>query len=75
MHLRNLYAHLLETGSLVPILGSNPSVMEIFSRDVLAKIQRGESGWDAMVPENVAAVIKEKGLFGFKELVPSAPPA
>jgi hypothetical protein len=75
MHLRNLYAHLLETGSLVPILGSNPSVMEIFSRDVLAKIQRGESGWDAMVPENVAAVIREKGLFGFKELVPSAPPA
>jgi len=65
----------LETGSLVPILGSNPSVMEIFSRDVLAKIQRGESGWDAMVPENVAAVIKEKGLFGFKQLVPSAPPA
>src|SRR6202158_5297375 len=36
MHLRNLYAHLLETGSLVRIKGSDPSVMDIFSRDVLA---------------------------------------
>jgi hypothetical protein len=68
MHLRNLYAHLLENGSLVPILGSNPAVMDIFSRDVLAKIQLGEEGWEAMVPENVAAVIKERGLFGFKAL-------
>jgi hypothetical protein len=42
--------------------------MDIFSRDVLAKIQRGESGWESMVPENVAAVIKERGLFGFKDL-------
>ena len=69
MHLRNLYAHLLETGYLVPIKGSNPSVMDIFSRDVLAKIQRGESGWEIMVPEKVAAVIKERGLFGFKDPV------
>src|SRR5580693_2700673 len=68
LHLRNLYAHLLENGSLVPILGSNPAVMDIFSRDVLAKIQHGEDGWEAMVPENVAAVIKERGLFGFKDL-------
>jgi hypothetical protein len=66
LHLRNLYAHLLENGSLVPLVGTNPSVMDIFSRDVLAKIQRGESGWDVMVPDKVAAIIKERGLFGFK---------
>jgi len=72
MHLRNLYAHLLETGSLVPIKGSNPSVMDIFSRDVLAKIQRSESGWESMVPDRVAATIKERGLFGFKDLVPKS---
>jgi hypothetical protein len=68
MHLRNLYAHLLENGSLVPIRGSNPSVMDIFSRDVLAKIQGGEPGWEGMVPENVAAIIKERSLFSFKDL-------
>jgi hypothetical protein len=67
MHRRNLYAHLLENGSLVPIKGSDPSVMDIFSRDVLAKIQRGEPGWENMVPENVAEIIKGRGLFGFKD--------
>jgi len=63
LHLRNLYAHLLENGYLVPLVGNDPSVMDIFSRDVLAKIQRGESGWDTMVPGKVAAIIKERGLF------------
>lgn len=63
LHLRNLYAHLLQNGYLVPLVGNDPSVMDIFSRDVLAKIQRGESGWDTMVPEKAAAIIKERGLF------------
>ena len=67
LHLRNLYAHLLETGNLVPIVGSDSTVMDIFSRDVLAKIQRGEHGWETMVPEKVAVVIKERCLFGFKD--------
>jgi hypothetical protein len=66
MHLRNLYAHLLHSGNLVPIHGSNPAVMDIFSRDVLAKIQKGESGWESMIPQEAAAVIKERGLFGYK---------
>jgi hypothetical protein len=63
IHLRNLYAHLMESGYLVPIMGSDPSVMDIFSRHVLAKIQHGEPGWENMVPEKVAAIIKERGLF------------
>jgi hypothetical protein len=69
MHLRNLYAHLLENGNLVPVRGSNPAVMDIFSRDVLARIQRGESGWETMVPGKAADVIKERGLFGYKPAV------
>ena len=69
MHLRNLYAHILESGNLVPIRGSNPAVMDIFSRDVLARIQRGESGWETMVPEKAAEVIKARGLFGYKPVV------
>jgi hypothetical protein len=73
LHLRNLYAHLLESGYLVPIKGGNPAVMNIFSRDVLARIQRGEGGWERMVSENVALLIKEKKFFGFRD--PSAPPS
>jgi hypothetical protein len=72
LHLRNLYSHVLENGFLVPIKGGNPAVMDIFSRDVLARIQRGESGWDQMVSEKVAQIIKEKKFFGLRD--PGVPP-
>jgi hypothetical protein len=67
MHLRNLYAHLLENHYIAPIVGFDASIMDIFSRDVLNKIQTGEAGWEPMVPEKAAAVIKERHLFGYKE--------
>jgi hypothetical protein len=41
--------------------------MEIFSRDILAKIQTGKSGWEKMVPEQASAIIKERHLFGYKK--------
>jgi hypothetical protein len=41
--------------------------MDIFSRDVLNKIQTGEPGWDYMVPAKAAAIIKERHLFGLRE--------
>jgi hypothetical protein len=67
LHLRNLYSHLLENGYLIPIKGGNPAVMDIFSRDVLARIQRGESGWEQMVSPKVASLIKERKLFGLQD--------
>jgi len=66
-HLRNLYAHLLENHYIAPIVGYDASTMEIFSRDVLNKIQTGEPGWERMVPEKAAAIIKDRHLFGYKE--------
>jgi hypothetical protein len=67
LNLRNLYAHLLENHCLEPIVGYDPSIMDIFSRDVLSKIQRNESGWENMVPGPVAAIIKERSLFGYQK--------
>ena len=67
MHLRNLYAHLLENHYIAPIVGFDAAIMDIFSRDVLNKIQTGDPGWEHMVPEKAAAVIKERHLFGCKE--------
>jgi hypothetical protein len=67
MHLRNLYAHLLENHYIAPIVGFDAATMDIFSRDVLNRIQNGESGWEHMIPEKAATVIKERHLFGFKE--------
>jgi hypothetical protein len=70
LNLRNLYAHLMENRYIAPIVGFDPGIMDIFSRDVLAKIQNGESGWESAVPAKVATLIKERHLFGYQK--PSA---
>src|SRR5215469_13070830 len=72
LNLRNLYAHLLENHYLEPIVGFDPSIMDIFSRDVLAKIQNGEPDWERMVPGPVATIVKERSLFGYKKAATTA---
>jgi hypothetical protein len=67
LNLRNLYAHLMENRYIAPIVGFDPSIMDIFSRDVLARIERGETGWEKAVPDKVAALIKERHLFGYQK--------
>jgi len=67
LHLRNLYAHLLENHYLAPIVGYDSSAMEIFSKDALNRIQSGQEGWESMLPEKAVAVIKERRLFNYKE--------
>ena len=37
--------------------------MHIFSRDVLKKLMNGEEGWEEMLPEGIAEMIKENHLF------------
>lgn len=64
-HLRNLYDHLLENHYLDSIVGFNPDILNIFSRDVLRRIKEGDAAWETMVPAPVAAAIKKRGLFGF----------
>ena len=59
-----LYQHLLDHHQIVDIEGFDQGVMNIFASDVLADIRSGKVGWEAMVPLKVAAVVKEKGLFG-----------
>lgn len=39
--------------------------LEIHSHDVLRRIGGGGSEWEAMVPPNAAAAIKERKLFGY----------
>jgi hypothetical protein len=63
--LHNLYAHLMENHYIECITGYNPDILDVFSRDVLQRIQKGDSSWEAMVPAPVAAAIKAKGLFGY----------
>ncbi|MBV8898526.1 MAG: TonB-dependent receptor [Verrucomicrobia bacterium] len=69
MHLRNLYAHLLENHYIEALVGYAPAIADIFSRDVLSKIQSGDSSWEKMVPAKAAELIKQRGLFGYQSPV------
>lgn len=70
-HLRNLYDHLLENHYLECITSFNPDILDIFSREVLARIEAHDPAWETMVPPRVAAAIKRRRLFGYGE-VPAA---
>jgi hypothetical protein len=66
-HLSNLYAHLLENHYIDCIVGFDPDILSIFSRDVLRRIKEKDPAWEKMVPAPVAAAIKRRGLFGYAE--------
>jgi len=66
-HLRNLYNHLLENHFIECIVGYDPDILHIFSRDVLRRIREQDPSWEKMVPESVVKAIKRRGLFGYTE--------
>ena len=61
-HLRDL---LLEGGQLEAIEDFDASQSVDLAPEVLARIQRGDPSWEAMVPAPVAEAIKAKRLFGY----------
>src|SRR6202795_4889486 len=63
-HLANLYAHLVENHCVDCIVGFDPAILDIFSRDVLKKIKDKDLLWEQMVPTPVVQAIKRRGLFG-----------
>jgi hypothetical protein len=65
-HLRHLYAHLVENRFVEDIRGYNPSLLPMYSGDVLKKIQSGDDSWETMVPPPIVEVIKAKKLFGWR---------
>nr|WP_298998588.1 TonB-dependent receptor [uncultured Allomuricauda sp.] len=66
--MKELYKFFKYNGKVMDIIDYDPDIMNIFSRDVLKKIANGEGGWEEMLPEGIAEMIKEKGLFQRKEL-------
>jgi hypothetical protein len=66
-HLHGLYAHLVASGAIRPLDNYDPRYLPIFSRDVLERIAHGDASFEQAVPEAVARVIRERGLFGWRE--------
>jgi hypothetical protein len=63
--LRQLYGYLIERRCIVQLTDINHAYLDIHSHEVLRKIGRGSDEWEAMVPPEVAAAIKARGLFGY----------
>lgn len=61
--MKELYKFFKYNGKVMDIIDYDPSIMDIFSREVLRKITNGEKGWEEMLPEGIAEMIKEKKLF------------
>jgi hypothetical protein len=66
-NLHSLYCHLVETGRIKQLDNFDESVLHIFSRDVLRRIKDNDASWETMVPPEIAAVIKERQYFGYRE--------
>lgn len=64
--LRHLHAHLLENGLIESLSDYDPAVLGIFARDALRAIQAAAPGWESMVPEAAARIIRKRRLFGLK---------
>src|ERR1043166_941626 len=64
-HLRHVYAHLLDN-KLLETIPVDESMLSIYARDVLGKIQSGDPAWEKMVPAPVVEIIKGRKFFGCK---------
>lgn len=65
--LKELYKYFKLNKRIVDIENYNPDYSEIYSRIILDKIAHHIPGWEKEVPEGVADLIKERGMFGYKE--------
>ncbi|MFD2823674.1 TonB-dependent receptor [Lacinutrix iliipiscaria] len=61
--MKELYKFFKYNGKVVDITDHDSKTLNIFSRTVLKMIADGEPGWEAMLPEGVSKIIKEKSLF------------
>jgi hypothetical protein len=71
--LAHLYRHMLENGFVVPIRAYSEADLSLLPADVLGRLRSGDPSWEALVPEAVAKVIKEQGLFGYARQSSIAP--
>jgi hypothetical protein len=56
---------MLENHFIQGIKDYKDSYLPIFSRECLAKMKKGDTTWENMVPPQVAAMIKERELLGY----------
>jgi hypothetical protein len=64
-HLRHLYEFMLENRFVESLRDVDERCLSIYSRDALARLRSGQPGWESMVPEEAARLIKSRRLLGY----------
>ena len=63
--MKELYKFFAYNGKVVDVTDYDRGNLKIFSREVLKMISNGTPGWEAMLPEGTADLIKQHHLFGY----------
>jgi hypothetical protein len=64
---QGLFRHIVDGGRVRQLDNIDESVLHIFSRDVLRLIKEDNPAWAAMVPAEIADVIRRRGFFGYHD--------
>ncbi len=64
---QGLFRHIVDGGRVRQLDNIDESVLQIFSRDVLRLIKEDNPAWAAMVPAEIADVIRRRGFFGYHD--------
>ena len=65
-HLQSLYSYLKSNRKIVDLLGCDSTEVSVHSSGVRQMLRDNDPQWEKLVPTEVATVIKDKGLFGYK---------
>jgi hypothetical protein len=63
--MKELYKFFKFNGKVIDVVDYEKKNLEIFSREVLKMISNGKPGWETMLPDGTAQLIKEHQLFGY----------
>ena len=65
-HLIDLYRYLIANNKIEDITHYNRNNLNVQTDRVLDMIKEGEAGWEEYIPAEVANIIKDRSLFGYK---------
>jgi len=65
--LEYIYKHLICNRMIVDVPNADKDTMKIYSRKVFDLIQKNDDKWEAMVPDFISSIIKQRNLFGYHQ--------
>ena len=66
--MQDLFDYFKNDGKFVDITDYDESLLSTYNRELIEKIQKGISGWESLVPDEIAEQIKKNKLFGYNRL-------